>query len=76
MLREPSLGYSSNYDEAMFGIQKASFNVFWKYSPTVSANLASDWLKAENSTVDEDERKTMDDEVARYFTRFGVVVVF
>jgi len=46
--------------------------MFWKYSP-YSTNLVSDWLRAENSTVDEEEIKIkMDDGVAGYFTRFGV----
>ena len=43
MLREPSSEYSSNCDEAMFGVEK--------YSP-ISANLASDWLRAESSPVE------------------------
>ena len=49
----------------MLGVQKASFNMFWEYSPS-STNLASDWLrsKTECSPVDEQERKTqMDDGV-------------
>ena len=29
----------------MFGVQTASVNVFWEYSPN-SANIASDWLTA------------------------------
>ena len=42
-----------------------------EYSPS-SAHFASDWLKAENSPVDEEEIKTKtDDGVARYFTRLG-----
>ena len=45
--------------------------MFWEYSPS-STNLVSDWLRAESSPVDEEERKRkMDDDVARYFTRFG-----
>ena len=56
MLREYSLGYSSNCDEAIFGVQKASLNMFWEYSP-YSTKLASGWLKAESSPVDEEERK-------------------
>ena len=55
----------------MFGVQKASFNMFCEYSSS-SVNLASDWLRAESSLVDEEEIKIkMDDGVARYFTRFG-----
>ena len=49
----------------MLAVQKASFNMFWEYSPS-STNLASDWLrsKTESSPVDEQERKTqMDDGV-------------
>ena len=30
--------------------------MFWEYSP-YSTNLASDWLRAESSPVDEEERK-------------------
>ena len=63
LLREPSSGYSLNCDEALFGVQKASLNMFWEYSPS-SANLASDWLRAESSPVDEEAIKIkMDDDV-------------
>ena len=81
MLREPSSGYSSNCDEAMFRVQKSSLSMFWEYSAS-STNLASDWLRTKSSPVDEEERKEeekekkkkkMDDGVARYFTRFGGV---
>ena len=55
----------------MFRIPKASLSMFWEYSPS-SVNLASDWLRAESSPVDEEEIKIkMDDGIARYFTRFG-----
>ena len=30
--------------------------MFWEYSPS-SANIASDWLRAKSSPVDEEERK-------------------
>ena len=33
LLRETSSGYSSNCDEAMFGVQKASHNMFWNIRP-------------------------------------------
>ena len=56
MLREYSLEYSSNCDEAIFGVQKASFNMFWEYSP-YSKNHASDCLRAESSPVDGEEKK-------------------
>ena len=56
MLREYSLEYSSNCDEAIFGVQKASLNMFWEYSP-YSKNHASDWPRAESSPVDEEEKK-------------------
>ena len=57
--------YSSNCDEAIFGVQKASLNMFREYSPS-STNLARDWLRAESSPVDEKEIKIkMDDGVAR-----------
>ena len=45
--------------------------MFWEYSPN-SANIASDWLRAKSSPVDEEEIKIkMDDGVAGFFTRFG-----
>ena len=47
-LREPSWKYSSNCDEAIFGVQKASLNMFWEHSP-YSTNITSDWLRAELS---------------------------
>ena len=47
-LREPSWEYSSNYDEAIFWVRKASLNMFWEHSP-YSTNIASDWLRAELS---------------------------
>ena len=40
----------------MFGFKKASLNMFWEYSSS-PANAASDWLRAESSPVDEEERK-------------------
>ena len=46
--REPSWEYSSNCDEAILGVQKASLNMFWEHSP-YSTNIASDWLRAELS---------------------------
>ena len=48
-----------NCDEDIFGVQKASLNMFWEYSP-YSTNLASDWLRADSSTVEEEGRKKMD----------------
>ena len=49
--------------------------MFWEYSPS-STKIASDWLRAKYSLVDEEERKRkMDDGVARYFTRFGGIFV-
>ena len=47
-LREPSWEYLSNCDEAIFGVRKASLNMFWVHSP-YSTNIASDWLRAELS---------------------------
>ena len=71
LLREYSSLYSSNSAEAIFGVQKASLNMFCEYSPS-SANIACDLLRAESSPVDEEDRKRkFDDGVARYFTRFG-----
>ena len=46
----------TNCDEAVFGVQKASLNMFWEYLPS-SANVASHWLRAESSPVDEEEIK-------------------
>ena len=69
LLRECISSYSSTCDEAIFGVQKASLNMFWEHSPS-SVNIASDWLRAKSSHVDEEEIK-MDDVVARFFTRFG-----
>ena len=63
-----SSGYSSNRDEAIFGVRKVSQSMFWEHSPS-STNRVSDWLRAESSPVDEEEIKIkMDDGVARYFT--------
>ena len=45
-----SSGYLSNGDEAMFGVQKASLNMFLEYSPS-SVNLASDWLRAKRALL-------------------------
>ena len=54
---------SLNCDEAMFGVQKSSLNMFWEYSPS-STNIGSDWLRAKSSPVDEEEIKMkMDDGV-------------
>ena len=50
LLRESSSGFSSNCGEAMFGVQKASLDMFWEYSPS-SANLASDWLRAKRALL-------------------------
>ena len=40
----------------LFGVKKALLNMFWEYSPS-STNIASDWLRAESSLVDEEEIK-------------------
>ena len=69
LLRKYSLGYSSNCDKAIFRVQKALLNMFWEYLP-YSTNLASDWLRAESSPVDEEEKKN--DGITRYFTCFGI----
>ena len=45
-VREPSWEYASNCDEAIFGVLKASLNMFWEHSP-YSMNIASDWLRAQ-----------------------------
>ena len=53
--------------EAIFGVRKASLNMFWEHSPYWTI-IASDWLRA----VDEEKTKIkMDDGVARFFTPFG-----
>ena len=61
LLREPSSGVSSNCDEAIFGVQKASLNMLWEYSPS-SVNIASDWLRAKSSPVDDEEIKNKRDD--------------
>ena len=48
-------------DKAIFGVQKASFNMFWEYAPS-SVNLASDWLREKSSPVDEKEIKIKKDD--------------
>ena len=76
MLREYSSVYSSNCDEAVFGVQKVSLNMFWEYLPS-STNLVSDWMRVESSPVDEEEIKIKaDDSVARYIIRFGGIFYF
>ena len=50
MLREPSSEYLSNYDEAVFGVQKTSLTMFRKYSPS-SANIVFDWLRAKRALL-------------------------
>ena len=47
---EHSSGFSSNCNEAIFGVQKASLNMFSEYIPH-SANLASDWLRAKRALL-------------------------
>ena len=49
-----SSGYTSNREEAIFGVRKASKSMFWEHSPS-STNLVSDWLRAESSPVDEEK---------------------
>ena len=72
LLRELSWEYSSNCDEVIFGIQKASLSKFWEYSPS-SANIASDWLRAKSSPVNEEEIKIkMDDGVGTSLTSEGI----
>ena len=59
-----------NCDEAIIGVQKASLNIFWEHSP-YSTNIASDWLRAESSPVEEEKMQIqIDDGVARFFNRF------
>ena len=38
----------------MFGVQKASLNMFWEYSPN-PANIASDLLRAKRALLYEEE---------------------
>ena len=64
--------YSSNGDEAIFGVQKASLNIFWEYLPS-SANIAYDWLRAKSSPVDEEEITVkMDDGVDTSLASEGI----
>ena len=55
-LREPSRKYSSNYDEGIYGVQKASLNMFWEHSG-YSTIIFSGWLRAKGSPVAEEEGK-------------------
>ena len=72
MLREYSSGFSSNCDEAIFGVRKASLNTFWEYSPS-STNIASDWLRADSSPVNEEDIKIkMDDRVDTSLASEGI----
>ena len=50
LLRDPASGSLRKYDEAMFGVQKASLDMLWDYSPS-SANIASDWLRAKRALL-------------------------
>ena len=70
LLREYSSEYSSNSDEAIFRVQKASLNIFWEHSP-YSTIIASDGLRAELSVDEEKIKIKMDDGVTRFFTCFG-----
>ena len=56
LLRKYSSGYLFNYDEAIFGVQNFSLNVFWEYSP-YSMKLASDWLRVDSSPVEKEGKK-------------------
>ena len=71
LLREPSWEYSSNCDEAIFGVQKSSLNMLWEYLPS-SANIDSDWLRAKSSPVNEEEREKMDDGVDTSLASEGI----
>ena len=62
LLREPASGSSTKCDEAMFGVQKASLYLLWEYSP-ISANIASDWLRANESSPVDEEKIKIDDGV-------------
>ena len=62
MLHEPSWKYLLNCNEVTFRVQKALLSVFWEYSLS-SVNIASDWLRAKSSPLDEEEKKKMDDGV-------------
>ena len=63
---------ASNCDEAIFGVRKAFLNMFWECSPS-SANIASDWLRAESSPVNEEEIKIkLDDRVDTSLASEGI----
>ena len=51
-------------------LYSGSKNMFWEYSPS-AANIASDWLRAESSPVNEEEIK-MDDCVDTLLTSEGI----
>ena len=64
LLREPSSGYSLNCDEAQHVL-----GIFAQFGE----NIASDWLKAESSLVDEEEIKIkMDDGVDTSLASEGI----
>ena len=79
-LRKPSRKYSSNYDEGIYGVQKASLNMFWEHSG-YSTIIFSGWLRAKGSPVAEEEGKKKKKKRGggeggrngrgRYFRRFG-----
>ena len=54
MLRETGSGYSSNCDEAMFGVLKASLSMFREYSPS---RRTLPLTGKESSPADEEEIK-------------------
>ena len=67
---EPSWEYLLNCNEVIFRVRKASLNIFWECSPG-SANIASDWLRAKSSPVDEEKIK-MDDSCDTSLTLEGI----
>ena len=61
---------SRSWEWSIFGVQKASLNMFAEHSPCRRTLPLTGW--EQNSPVDEEEIKIkMDDGVARFFTRFG-----
>ena len=74
LLREPASSSSTKLDEAMFGIQNTSLDVFWELFTQFDQSCL--WLveSKESCPVDEEERtrkKNINWWQCWYFTRFG-----
>ena len=70
MLREPNWQNSLNCNKAIFRVQKTSLSMFWECLPSL-VNIASDWLRAKSSPLNEEKIK-MDDNVNTSLTLGGI----